>query len=62
MQVTADSASNNTQEKFLFPVHLEILGFTLFPLKGVMFSKSLLQVAMDTVHKLKINCGMTLGA
>jgi hypothetical protein len=27
-----------------------------------MFSKSLLQVAIDTVHKLKMIWGMTLGA
>jgi hypothetical protein len=53
-QVTADPVSI-TQEKFLFPVSPEIIGFALSPLKGVMFSTSLLQVAMDTVHKLKIN-------
>jgi len=29
--------------------------FTFVPIKGVMFSKRLLQVAMDTVHKVKIN-------
>ncbi len=61
MYVTADPVSS-TQEKFLPPVCPEILVLTLSPLKSVMFSKRLLQMAMDTVHKLKINCGMTLGA
>jgi hypothetical protein len=61
MQVTEDPVYI-TQEKFLFPVRLKILDFALSPLKDIMFSKSLLQVAMDTLHKLKINCGMMLGA
>jgi hypothetical protein len=33
----------------------------LSPLKGVMISNSLLQVAIKMVHKLRINCGMMLG-
>jgi len=31
-------------------------------LKGVIISNSLLQVAIEIVHKLRINCGMMLGA
>jgi hypothetical protein len=38
------------------------LGLILSPLKGVMISNSLLQVAKEMVHKLRINCGMMLGA
>jgi hypothetical protein len=38
------------------------LGLILTPLKGVIISNSLLQVAIEIVHKLRINCGMTLGA
>jgi hypothetical protein len=38
------------------------LGLILSPLKGVIISNSLLQVAIEMVHKLRINCGMMLGA
>jgi hypothetical protein len=39
-----------------------ILGLILSQLKGVSSLKRLLHKAMDTVHKFKINCGMTLAA
>jgi hypothetical protein len=61
MQVTAAPVSNN-QEKVLFPALSASLGLILSPLKGVIISNSLLQDAMEIVHKLRINCGMTLGA
>jgi hypothetical protein len=32
------------------------------PIKIIIISEMLLQVAMEMVHKLKINCEMTLGA
>jgi hypothetical protein len=38
------------------------LGLILTTLKGVIISNSLLQVAIEIVHKLRINCGMTLVA
>ncbi len=37
------------------------LGLILSPLKGVIRSKNLLHVAMEIVHKFRINCGMTFG-
>jgi hypothetical protein len=58
MQVTAAPVLNN-KEKVLFPPHL---GLNLSPLKGVIITNSLLQVAMEIVHKLRINCRMMLGA
>jgi hypothetical protein len=45
---------SNSQEKVCPP--------TLAVSCGVIRSKNLFQVAMETVHKFKINCGMTLGA
>ncbi len=57
MQVTAAPVSNS-HEKVLSPA----LGLILSPLKGVIISNSLLQVAIEMVHKLRINCGMMLGA
>jgi hypothetical protein len=61
MHITAAPVSNN-QEKVLSAVLSVILGLILSPLKGVIISKSLLQVAMGTVHKLTINCGTSFGA
>ncbi len=46
----------------MFPSLAAHLGQILSPLKGVIISNSLLQVAFEIVHKLRINCGMTLGA
>ncbi len=61
MQVTAASVSNS-DEKVLSPALTANLGLILSPLKGVIISNSLLQVVMEMVHKLRINCRMTLGA
>ncbi len=61
IQVTADPVSIFQWKFFPFTVPLTAV-FLLSPLKSVMFSKSLLQVAIDTVHKLKINWWMMLGA
>jgi hypothetical protein len=54
MQVTAAPVSNN-QEKVLFPALNASLDLILSPLKGVIISNSLLQVAMEIVHQLRIN-------
>jgi hypothetical protein len=54
MQVTMAAVSNSL-EKVLLPALTFNLGLILSPLKGVMISKSLLQVDMDTTHKLKIS-------
>jgi hypothetical protein len=61
MQVTAALVSN-THEKVLSPTLMASLGQILSPLKGVIISNSLLQLAIEMVHKLRINCGMMLGA
>jgi hypothetical protein len=61
MQVTAAPVSNS-HEKVLSPALMAYLGLILSPLKGVIISNSLLQVAIEMVHKLRINCRMTLGA
>jgi hypothetical protein len=61
MQVTAAPVSKS-HEKVLSPSLTANLGQILSPLKGIMISNSLLQVAMVIVLKLRINCGMTLGA
>jgi len=61
MQVTAALVSNS-HEKVLFPALTDNLGLILSPLKGIIISNSLLQVAMEMVHKLRINCGMMLRA
>jgi hypothetical protein len=61
MQVTAAPVSNN-QEKVLFIALMANLGLILSPLRGVIISNSSLQVAIEIVHKLRINCEMTLGA
>jgi hypothetical protein len=61
MQVTAAPVSNS-HEKVLFLALTANLGLILSPLKGVIISDSLLQVAIEMVHKLRINCGMMLGA
>jgi len=61
MQVTAALVSNN-QEKDLFPALAANLGLILSPLKVVIISNSLLKVTIEIVHKLRIKCGMTLGA
>jgi hypothetical protein len=61
MQVTAAPVSNS-HEKVLSPALTASLGLILSPLKGVIISNSLLQVAIEMVHKLRINCGMMLEA
>jgi hypothetical protein len=61
MQVTAAPVSNS-HEKVLYPALMANLGLILSPLKAGIISNSLLQVAIEIVHKLRINCGMTLGA
>ena len=61
MQVTAAPVSNN-QEKVLFPALMANLGLILSPLRGIIISKSSLQVPIEIVHKLRIYCEMKLGA
>ncbi len=61
MQVTAAPVSNN-QENVLFPALTANLGLILSLLKGIIILNSLLQVAIEIVHKLRINCGIMLGA
>ncbi len=61
MQVRAAPVSNN-QQKVLVPALTANLGLILSPLKGIIISNSLLEVAIEIVHKLTINCGMMLGA
>ncbi len=61
MQVTAAPVSNS-HEKVLSPALTANLGLILSPLKAGIISNSLSQVAIEIVHKLRINCGMTLGA
>ena len=51
---------SNNHEKVCPPALA--VGLILSPLKGVIRSKNLLHIAMEIVHKFKINCGMTLGA
>jgi hypothetical protein len=53
---------SNSHEKVLPPALAVSLGLILSPLKGVLRSKNLLHVAMEIVHKFRINFGMTLGA
>jgi hypothetical protein len=60
MQVT-EAPVSNSHEKVLFPALTDNLGLILSPLKGVIISNSLLHVAIEIVHKLRINCGMMLG-
>ena len=57
-----DAPVSNSQEKVCPPTLAVSLGRILSPLKGVIRSKHLLHIAMEIVHKFKINCGMTLGA
>jgi len=61
MQVTAAPVSNS-HEKVLSPALTAHLGLIFSKLKGVIKSNSLLQVAIEMVHKLRINCRMMLGA
>jgi len=61
IQVMEAPVSNNHENVFP-PAMALTLGLILSPLKGVIWSKHLLHVAMEIVHKFKINCGMTLGA
>jgi hypothetical protein len=51
----------NNQEKVFPPALAVSLSLILSPLKGVIRSKNLLHIAMEIVHKFKINCVMTLG-
>jgi len=53
---------SNSQEKVFPPALAVTLGLILSPLKGVMWLKILLHVAIEIVHKFKISWGMTLGA
>ncbi len=57
-----DAPVSNSQEKVFPPALAVSLGLILSPLKGVIRSKHLLHVAMESVHKFQINWGMTLGA
>jgi hypothetical protein len=52
----------NNQEKVFPPAIAVSLGLILSPLKGIIRSKNLLHVAIEIVHKFKINCGMTCAA
>ena len=61
IQVT-EAPVSNSQEKVFPPAIAVTLGLILSPLKGVIRSKNLLHVAIEIVHKFKINCGMTCGA
>jgi hypothetical protein len=61
MQVSAAPVSNSHEKVFSAALTVT-LGLILSPLKGIIISNSLLQVAIEIVHKLRINCGMTLGA
>jgi hypothetical protein len=61
MQVTAAPVSKSC-EKVLFPALTISLGLILSPLKGIIISKSLLHVAIEIVHRFKINLAMLLGA
>ncbi len=61
IQVT-EAPVSNSQEKVFPPAIAVVLGLILSPLKGVIRSKNLLHVAIEIVHKFKINCGMTCGA
>ena len=54
IQVTAAPVSKS-QEKVLLPALTVRRGLILSPLEGIIISKSLLQVAIETVHKLRIN-------
>ena len=56
-----DAPVSNSQEKVCPPTFAVSLGLILSPLKGVIRSKNLLHVAMEIVHKFRINCGMTFG-
>ncbi len=53
---------SNSHENVFPPAIAVTLGLILSPLKGVIWLKNLLHVAMEIVHKFKISCGMTLGA
>jgi len=53
---------SNSHEKVFPPALAVSLGLILSPLKGVIRSRNLWQVAMEMVHKFRINCGMTFGA
>ncbi len=53
---------SNSQEKVFPPAIAVNLSLILSPLKGVIRSKNLLHIAIEIVHKFKINCGMTCGA
>jgi hypothetical protein len=57
MQVMAALVSNS-HEIFWFPAHTFILGLTLSP--GAKILNSLVQVANETTHRLRSNCGMTI--
>jgi hypothetical protein len=61
MQVTAAPVSKS-HENVLFPALTNGLGLISSPFKGVMISKSLLQVVIETKHRLEISCGMMHGA
>jgi hypothetical protein len=58
IQVIAALVSNN-HDVVWFPVLTLIHGLTLSP--GAKILNSLLQVASDTTHGLRNNCGMTIG-
>ena len=53
---------SKSHENILPPSLAVTLSLILSPLKGVIRLKNSLHVAMETVYKFKISCGMTLGA
>jgi hypothetical protein len=54
MPVTAAPVSKS-HEKVLVPALTISLGLIMSPLKGIMLSKSLLQVAIKIMQRLKLN-------
>ncbi len=60
MQMTTVPVSKS-HENVLFLALIVNLGLIFSPLKGVMISRSLFQVAIEIVHRLIISCGMMLG-
>jgi hypothetical protein len=61
MQVTAALVSKSHQN-VLFPALTVNLGPILSPLKVIIFSKSLLQLGIEIIHRLKMIWGMMHGA
>ncbi len=58
----ADAPVSNSHDNVLRSALVVALGLMLAPIKGLIWLKNILQVAIETTHKFKINCRMTLGA